>query len=134
MASGSAWNSSSSSSSASAGPAEPPEHHRQIGARAGEARRDLQRPPEQRLGIAQPADPRGKLGQHPHRPDVERVVLEMRLEDPLGEVEAVVMHRHRRLDEPRMPALRSWNGGDHGRGLSAPGRLAPSRRRGYAGP
>ena len=43
------------------------EHGRQIGARGGEAGRQLERAAQQVLGIAEPADARGKLGHHADR-------------------------------------------------------------------
>ena len=83
-----------------------PEDQREIGARGGEVRRNLQRAAQQSLGVPHAADPRRKLGQHPDRPDVERIFLEVRLQQPFRDVEAVLVERQRRLDQARMPARR----------------------------
>ena len=64
--------------------------------------RKLDRPPKQLLRIAHPADASGKLGKHPHRPNVERIFLQMRLQQALGDVETIFVERHRRLHQPRM--------------------------------
>ena len=69
----------------------PAEDQRQIGPRRGEVGRDLERAPKQILGILHPPDPRRQLGQHADRADVERVFLEVRLQQPLGDVEPVVV-------------------------------------------
>ena len=79
------------------------EHQREVGLGCGPARRQLDRPAEQILGIAPAPDPRRQLGEHADRRGVERVFLEVRLEDPLGDVEPVLVERHRRLDQARMP-------------------------------
>ena len=72
--------------------------------------RDLDRAAKQVLGIAQPPDPRRQLGQHSDRRGVERVFLEVRLQQPLGDVEPVLVQRHRGLDQARMPAGRGESG------------------------
>ena len=90
---------------------------------------NLQRPPEQRLGILQPPDPRRELGQHPDRANVERIFLEVRLQDPLGDVEAIFVHRRRGLDEPRMPAAISGASVATLSLVAAPWPLAPSASR-----
>ena len=95
---------SSSSSSASAGRPSRPSTIARLARAGGKVRGNFQRPPEQILGILQPPDPRRQFGQHADRADVERVFLEMRLEDPLGDIQAIFVQRRRGLDQPRMPA------------------------------
>jgi hypothetical protein len=80
------------------GPASPSEHEREVRPRRVEARRYLYGPAKQILGIAPAPDPAGELGQHSDSRRVERVFLEVRLEQALGDVEAVLVERHRGLD------------------------------------
>ncbi len=51
----------------------------------------------------QPPYPSGKLGEHADRPGVERVFLEVRFEQPLGDVEPVLVQRHGGLDQAWVP-------------------------------
>ena len=82
------------------------EHERQVRPCRREARRDLHGPPQQILGVAPAPDPRRELGEHADRGGVERVLLEVRLQEPLGDVEPVLVERHRRLDQARMKMRR----------------------------
>jgi hypothetical protein len=86
------------------GAARPPQDQGEVGLGRGPLRRELDRPAQQMLRIAPAPDPRRQLAQHADRRDVERVFLEVRLQQPLGDVEPVLVHRHRRLDQARMPA------------------------------
>ena len=107
------------------------EHQGKVCPRCGPAGRKLHRPAEQILGIAPAADPRRKLRQHADCRGVERIFLEVRLQHALGDVEPVLVERHRRLDQARMPMAASGRLGCHVRSLGSP-RLAPSGSRRYA--
>ena len=85
------------------GPSHPAEHQREVCFCGSPAGCELDRPPEQILGVAPAPDPSGEFGEHADCRGVERVFLEVRLQDPLGDVEPIVIQRHRRLDQARMP-------------------------------
>jgi len=80
------------------------QHHRKIRSSSGKARRDLDRSSKQILGVGEPSNPRSELRQHSDRRGVEGIFLEVRLEQSLGDVETVLVERHRRLDEAGVPA------------------------------
>ena len=90
------------------------EHERKVRLRRRPAGRELDRAAEQILGVAPASDPPSKLGEHPDRRCVERVFLEVRFQDALGDVEAVFIERHRRLDEARVQAGADRRMGRHG--------------------
>ena len=83
----------SSTAIASAGAVLAVEHGGEIGARGGEAGRQLERAAQQMLGVGEAPEPRGQLGHHPDRGDVERLGLEPRAEDRLGGRQVVVDQR-----------------------------------------
>ena len=51
------------------------------------------------LGIAVAPDPPGELGQHPHRAHVERIGLQVALEQGLGIGQAIVAERQSGIDQ-----------------------------------
>ena len=98
---------SSSSSDRFGRPAHPAQDQRQIGLGRRPAGRKLDRPAKQVLRIAPPPDARRQLGQHADRRGIERVFLEVRLQQALGDVEPVLVQRHRRLDQARVQMVGS---------------------------
>ena len=66
------------------------EHQREVGLRSDEPRIDLDRPPQQGLGVAEATDARSQLGHHANPRNIEGVLLEVRAKQLLGDVEAVV--------------------------------------------
>ena len=101
-------------------------HQRKVRLGGRPTRSQLDRPPQKIFGVAPASDPRSKLREHADRADIERVFLQVRLENSLGDVEAILIERHRCLDEPRMPA---GSGRILGRHV---GSVAPSASRRYA--
>src|SRR5881394_3784822 len=81
------------------GPAKTAQDDGQIGSRPHEVGIDLERSSKERLRVFEPPEPCRELGEHADRPNVERILLQVRLENALGDVQAVVMHRGRGLDE-----------------------------------
>lgn len=81
------------------GAAHAAEHHRQIGARGMEIRSDLQCAPEQRFRIAVATDPRRQFREHADGARIERVALEIALEQPLRDVQAVGVKRVSGFDQ-----------------------------------
>ena len=79
------------------------EYQREIRPCGGKTRGQLDRPAQEVLRVAESSDPRGQLREHPDRRNVERVLLEVRFQQAFGDVQPVLVHRHRGLDEPRVP-------------------------------
>ena len=77
------------------------EHQGQIGPRGGEPGRQLQRAAQQAFGILVAPDPPGNFGQHPDRGDFERAFFQMFAQQKLGARNVIVVHRYRRLNQPR---------------------------------
>src|SRR6185295_8396627 len=65
------------------GAPEPTQHHREIGARRGEVRVDLKGAAKETLGVLKAAEPCSKLSEHADCPHIERVFLQVRLENAL---------------------------------------------------
>ncbi len=80
----------------------PPQYEREICPCRRPRGCDLDRSTEQILRVAPAAYARGKFREHPDRLGVEWILIEVRLQDPLGHIEPVFVHRDRRLDETRM--------------------------------
>ncbi len=80
----------------------PVEHGREVGARGGEGRRQLERPAEQVLRIPVAAEPRRQLGHHPDGGDVGRLLLEVGAEQPLGDGEPALDQGQAGLHQPRV--------------------------------
>src|SRR6476619_4901767 len=76
------------------------------------------------------AYPARQLGQHADCRDVERIVLEVRFQQPLGDIEAVVIQCRTRLNKARM--MFGCRLALHSPEPSLHGALAPSRSRRYS--
>ena len=77
------------------------EHEREVGARGGEGRRQLQRAAQQILRIPVAADPPGQFRQHTDRARVERIALQILLEQRLRDVKLPIMQRERGIEQHR---------------------------------
>ena len=99
---------------------------REICLRRCERGSDLQRSAKQVLRIPPAPDARRQLGEHADRQRVERIFLQVGLQQPLGDVEPVFIHRQRGLDETRMPLAADGGLGRHG------STVASSETHGYA--
>ena len=83
---------------------------RQIGAGRGEAGREIQRPPQQFLGIGIAADAPGQLGHHADRRHIGRPIVEVAAKDGLGRGKIVVEQGFGSAQQRRI-ARRSGDGG-----------------------
>ena len=103
----------------------PIEDQREIGAGRREARRNLERPAEQRLGIAHSPEPRGKFGHHADRSDIVGIVAKLRAQQPLGNIEMIFGQRRPAGEEA---LIGGGKGGGRHRG-GVPAREVSSKRK-----
>ena len=94
------------------------EHHREVRFGDEEVGREFDRAAQQILRILVTADPPRQLGEHPHRGDVEGVLLEPALQQRLGIVQPILGERlgrgqHRRVGQGGGDRLLGGRGADH---------------------
>ena len=103
----------------------PIEDQREIGAGRREARRNLERPAKQRLGIAHSPEPRGKFGHHANRGDIVGIVAKLGAQQSLGNIELIFGQRRTTFEEA---LVNGGKGGGRHRG-SVPASKVSSKRK-----
>ncbi len=97
------------------------EDRREIEPRLAERRGELQRAPQQRLGVGVPPEPPGQLGEHPHRRHIGRPPLEPRPQQPLGDRDPPLGERRRRFEQFGI----AHGGGHRGQCAASPPATSP---------